>query len=67
MRRVRAVTIDPFTRAHDAVVDALTKVEAAWRLRQENPALLRHAVDGFHRASRAFADPVEQWEESREG
>lgn len=54
--------VDPYTQTHDAVVDALRQVDAAWRLRQENPALLRQALDNFYSASKAFAKAVEQQE-----
>jgi hypothetical protein len=56
------MAIDPFTQAHDAVVDAMRQVDAAWRLRQENPALIRQALTGFHEASAAYARAVEQQE-----
>jgi hypothetical protein len=56
------VAVDSFTQAHDAVVDALRQVEAAWRLRQENPALLRPTLANFHAASAAFAKAVERQE-----
>ena len=61
------MTVDPFTQAHDAVIDGLRQVEAAWRLRQENPALLKPALDYFHTASAAFAKAVEQQEQAGEG
>ena len=56
------MTVDAYTQAHDAVVDALRQVDAAYRLRQENPQLLRHALDYFHEASKSFAKVVEQQE-----
>jgi hypothetical protein len=63
------VAVDAYTRAHDAVLDALRQVDAAYRLRQENPELLRHALDYFHEASRSFAKAVELQEAdaSKEG
>jgi hypothetical protein len=57
------MSIHPYTQARDAVASALAQMDAAWRLRQENPKLLRQALDNFHAASAAFAKAVEQQEE----
>lgn len=58
---------DAFTQAHDAVADALRQVDAAWRLREENPSLLRPALDHFHSASTRFARLIEQQEHETDG
>ena len=56
------MAVNAYTQAHDAVVDALRQVDAAYRLRQENPELLRHALDDFHDASKSFVKAVDQQE-----
>jgi hypothetical protein len=56
------VAVDSYTQAHDAVIDAVRQLDAAYRLRYENPALLRPALDNFHAASERFAKEVEQQE-----
>jgi hypothetical protein len=59
--------VDPLTEAHDVVLSAMLQVEAAWRLRQENPALLRQTLDNFHTASAAYAKTVERQEAEAAG
>lgn len=56
------MSIDAVTSAHDAVAGALRQLEAAWRIRQENPDLLRPALDSFQQASAALARAIEQQE-----
>lgn len=63
-----SVPVDPYTQAHDAIVDALRQVDAAaWRLRQENPKLLRQALNAFHAASKSLAEAAEQQGDTSEG
>jgi len=58
--RLVPVGVDAYTRVHDSVMDALRQVEAAIRLSQENPQLLRPALDHYYEASKAYTAVVEQ-------